>query len=145
MAADYTQARAARGGLYIMITQDQQLRVTVESDGRVEITVGDAPLSLLLESTGELSERVAVYVFEGGDVLIGQLTISRSGVEVIQAGQLRGAYVELAGGHEKARRWGRAGVGGGGARRAGRQTPRQRAAARAGTARRGHRRRRPAA
>ena len=67
---------------------DNPLGVTVERDGRVEIRADGAELALLLEPD---AERVAVLVFAAGsDVLLGQLAISRDGVEVAQSGRLRG-------------------------------------------------------
>ena len=76
-----------------MNTQDNKpLDVTVEADGRIEIRADGAELALLLEPD---AERVAVLVFAAGsDVLLGQLAISRDGVEVAQAPRLRGVYVE---------------------------------------------------
>ena len=76
-----------------MNTQHERpLHVAVEADGRIEIRADGATLALLLEPD---AEQVAVLVFAAGsDVLLGQLMISRAGVEVAQAGRLRGAYVE---------------------------------------------------
>lgn len=72
---------------------DKPLGVTVERDGRVEVrAAGDEWFTLLLEAD---AERIAVSVFAAeSDVLIGQLAISRDGVEVIQSARLRGVYVE---------------------------------------------------
>ena len=76
----------------IIMPNDKPLGVTVERDGRVEITAaGDESFTLLLEPD---AERVTVSVFVRGTVLIGQLAISSDGVEVIQADRLRGVYVE---------------------------------------------------
>ena len=74
---------------------DKPLGVTVERDGRVEVrAAGDESFTLLLEPD---AERVAVSVFAAGsDVLLGQLAISRDGVEAAQSGRLRGVYVEWA-------------------------------------------------
>ena len=67
-------------------------RVGVQSDGRIEIEMPD--LVLVLEPDGGL---LSVLVFAPPrDVLLGQLAISRDGVEAAQSGRLRGVYVEWA-------------------------------------------------
>ena len=67
-------------------------RVSVQSDGRIEIETPD--LVLVLEADGGL---LSVLVFAAPrDVLLGQLAISRDGVEAAQSGRLRGVYVEWA-------------------------------------------------
>ena len=74
---------------------DNPLGVTVERDGRVEVrAAGDESFTLLLEPDGEDGEIISGLLFVSGTVLIGQLAISRDGVEVIQADRLRGVYVE---------------------------------------------------
>ena len=67
---------------------DEPLRVTVGSDGRVEVAGCGLVLAL-----GPDDGQVSVLVF-GGDVLLGHLRLARDGVEIAQAGQLRGTLVE---------------------------------------------------
>mgnify|MGYP000863090587 FL=1 len=67
---------------------DEPLRVTVGSDGRVE--VAGCGLVLALEPD---DGQVSVLVF-GGDVLLGHLRLARDGVEVAQAGEWRLTLVE---------------------------------------------------
>ena len=70
------------------MSDEPALRVTVGSDGRVE--VAGCGLVLALEPE---DGQVSVLVF-GGDVLLGHLRIWRDGCEVAQAGTWRGTVVE---------------------------------------------------
>ena len=68
-------------------------RVSVQSDGRIEIETPD--LVLVLEADGGL---LSVLVFAAPrDVLLGVLHVGRDGVEVARTGQWRGTMVEWAG------------------------------------------------
>ena len=68
-------------------------RVSVQSDGRIEIEMPD--LVLVLEADGGL---LSVLVFAvPRDVLLGVLRIGRDGVEVARTGEWRGTMVEWEG------------------------------------------------
>ena len=68
-------------------------RVSVQSDGRIEIETPD--LVLVLEADEGL---LSVLVFAAPrDVLLGLLRIGRGGVEVARTGEWRGAMVEWEG------------------------------------------------
>ena len=65
-------------------------RVSVQSDGRIEIETPD--LVLVLEADEGL---LSVLVFAvPRDVLLGLLRIGRDGVEVVRTGEWRGAMME---------------------------------------------------
>ena len=73
--------------------QEQEPRVSVQSDGRIEIETPD--LVLVLEADGGL---LSVLVFAAPrDVLLGVLRIGRDGVEVVRTGEWRGTLVEWTG------------------------------------------------
>ena len=73
-----------------MSEQAEHLRVTVGSDGRIEVEGLGLVLALEVED-GALS---ALLFAQPRDVLLGHLRIWRDGCEVAQAGTWRGTVVE---------------------------------------------------